>query len=376
MAQKSSNTKGNPYHDEGTGQFTSADGSGSSSDIENGIDKKQRAIRLKPNFDINAARGDLQQAKAKAQSAKAPIQQIQQIGQYKDATNISEANEIGKAIVPGCFVNYSDRCDLEKVNELNKALGDIANRFPAFVQNGLLNAYGDGLSLSRDQMMDIVTKSALSVVQKDPHFKRIYDDFFEISKARFGLSDDDKFDEKVFSHFMRLDSNFNVLDYTQHYGGGSTMAYYQVSQDNIFSREKGGKGINGAIKFYTSILQKATPAEIRQEKYMVDTGFHFDYGGHSYTYATGVHELGHSIFTIAYKKCTDEERDELNRLLMAGRGKDRNQVSIYGSYTDYEQEAESVADVMCRGSQATPHNKKMVEWLDKVHQRLKNAGEV
>lgn len=372
MAQKSSNTKGNPYHDEGTGQFTNAEGGSTQSKSELVDGSKHFSIRLKSNFNLNDARSDLQQTK----TSQPQQPTIQPIGQYREATSIQDAMAVGRSILPDCLVNYSEKCDLAKVNELNKALSDITNRFPGFVQNGLLNAYGDGLSLSEQDIMHTITQSALNVVQKDKYFSQLYDEFFNESKARFGLKDEDKYNEQVFRHFMRFDSQFNAYDYTKKFSGGGALAYYQVSQDNIYNPGQGGKGINGAIKFYTSILQKATPQEINDEAYSVRSGFHFDYGGHSYTYATGVHELGHSIFTIAYKKCTDEEKAELNQLLKDGVGKDRREVSGYGHTNAYEQEAEAVADAMCRGDNATPHNRKMIAWLDKVHARLKNAGEI
>ena len=122
-------------------------------------------------------------------------------------------------------------------------------------------------------------------------------------------------------------------------------------------------------------MRKATPWEIRESQDSVRAGFHFDYGEHSYTYATGVHELGHSIFTIAYKKCNDEERAELDQLLRDGASVSRREVSGYGHTNFYEQEAEAFADGMCRGDNATNHNKKMMSWLEKVHNRLKSSGE-
>lgn len=372
MAQKSSNTKGNPYHDEGTGQFTSAEGGSTPSNGALGDGSKHFSIRLKSNFNLDDARSGLQQAKSN--QPQQPT--VQPIGQYREATSIQDAMAVGRSILPDCLVNYSEKCDLDKVNELNKALSDIAKRFPDFVQNGLLNAYGDGLSLSEQDIMHTITQSALNVVQKDKYFSRLYDEFFNEFKARFGFKDEDKYNEQVFRNFMKFDSQFNAYDYTKKYSGGGALAYYQVSQDNIYNPGQGGKGINGAIKFYTSTLQKATPQEKSDEAYAVKSGFHFDYGGHSYTYATGVHELGHSIFTIAYKKCTDEERAELNQLLRDGTGKDYREVSGYGRTALYEQEAEAVADGMCRGDNATPHNKKMIAWLDKVQARLKSTSKI
>lgn len=80
---------------------------------------------------------------------------------------------VGRSILTDCLVNYSEKCDLDKVNELNKALSDIAKRFLDFVQNGLLNAYCDGLSLSEQDIMHTITQSALNVVQKDKYFSRL-----------------------------------------------------------------------------------------------------------------------------------------------------------------------------------------------------------
>ena len=166
MAQKSSNTKGNPYHDEGTGQFTNAEGGSTQSKGELGNDSKHFSIRLKSNFNLNDARSDLQQTKT-SQPQQPPIPPI---GQYREATSIQDAMAVGRSILPDCLVNYSEKCDLAKVNELNKALSDITNRFPGFVQNGLLNAYGDGLSLSEQDIMHTIKQSSLNVVQKDKYF--------------------------------------------------------------------------------------------------------------------------------------------------------------------------------------------------------------
>ena len=377
MARKSSNEKGNPYHDEATGQFTSAEDSSTqnSGDLNLGAGDgaKHYTLRLKPNFDLNRARNDLQQAKANNQTKSTTAAPI---GQYREATSIQDAIVVGKGILPDCLINYSNKCNLAKVNELNKALSDIANRFPGFVQNGLLNAYGDGISLNQEDLEQTFAKSALNVIQKDKYFSRLYDDFFNSVKTRLGFTDEEKYSEQALSWFMKLDENFDMYEYINISNGHGTLAYYQVSQDNIYKPGQGGKGINGAIKFYPSALQKATTKEIAINTFAVKDGYHFDYGEHSYTYGTGVHELGHAIFTIAYKKCNDEERAELNQLLNDGFGKSRNEISRYAQKNAFEQEAEAVADGMCRGENATPHNKKLMAWLDKVHARLKNAGEI
>lgn len=377
MAIKSNNTQGNPYYDESTGRFTSENSGGSANnsveDVAKGIDGKHLAIKIK--LTPGALRNNFQQI-LQEQPTQTP-QTPQQPGQYRPATTVEEAIQVGKSIVPDCLINYSSNCDIEKLNETNKGLSDVVNRYPGFTQNGLLNAFGDGISLSLNDIKEQVISSAVNVLQKDTYFKGVYDDFFAKSSQRYGLSEEDKYSSEVLSHFMGWDSGFSASEYVNSANGGDTLAYYQVSQDNIFNPSAGGKGINGAVKFYNSMLQKATSGEIALNKSLVDQGFHFDYGDHSYTYGTAVHELGHSIFTIAFKKCTDEERNELVQLLNEGaRGKDYNQVSGYGHRTLYEQEAESVADVFCRGENATPHNKKMVAWLDKVHNRLKQAGEI
>ena len=374
MAIKSSNVKGNPYHNEEDGKFASAnDASTSKSEVEASDSKvstpeKKFSFRLKSNFDINAAKSSLQQLKQASQQPK--------IGEYRDATTVEEAVAIGREILPGCLVNYSNGCDVGKLNELNKALNDISHRFYGFVQNGLLNAYGDGVSLAENEVMDNIYASALNVIKNDKYFSTMYDDFFSESQQQYGLQDSDKYSPKTLNHFMALDRSFNAGEYSNKYHGGGVLAYYNTTQKKVTGINEGGRGINGAIKFYPGTLKARTPLEIQDAQSAVDRGFHFDYGGHDYVYATGVHELGHSIFTIAYKKCTQEERAEIDQLLKDGMGKDRSQVSGYGHSNAYEQEAEAVADVMCRGNQATLHNRKMVGWLDKVHTRLKNAGEI
>lgn len=368
MAIKSTNTQGNPYHDESNGQFTSENGS-SAKKVEG--ERKPLSLRFKSNFDINAARADLQRVGHPSQTT----QPISPVGTFKEASSIEEANAIGKSILPGCVVNYSNDCDVGKANDMNRALADISNRFPGFVANGLLNAYGDGVSLSLDEIRNIAIQSAINVIKNDKYFSGVYEEFFNMSKQRFGTKEEDKYSERILSYFMGFDPHFDMKNYA-YAKSGDALAYYQVSHDRLTNVGMGGKGINGAIKFYTNIMGTPTQREINESRNAIASGFHFDYGEHSYTYGTGVHELGHSIFTIAFKKCNDEERAELVQLLEDGKRKDYHQVSGYGHYTNYEQEAEAVADVMCRGNNATPHNKKMVAWLDKVHARLKANGEV
>ena len=372
MATKSSNTKGNPYHDEGTGRFTSSGESGAKGAEQSGT-PKMPSIRLKPNFDISSARSSLASQPQPPQNQPQPPQN-QPIGQYKPAASVDEAIAIGKSILPGCEVNYSANCNVEKLNDLNMALSDIATAFPKFVSNGLLFAYGDGLSMDEGKLRKLMSESAIGVIKNDEFFKGVYDRFFESFGASNGLGEESRYSEDAIRAFMGFDRGFNPYEYVNQARGGGTLAYYQVSMDNIFNPGAGGKGINGAVKFYNSILQNPTRSEISNAAYAVDSGFHFDYGGHSYTYATGVHELGHSIFTIAYKKCNDAERAEINELLREGSGRSRSQVSGYGRTNAYEQEAEAVADAMCRGAQATPHNRKMFAWLKKVHRRLEEEN--
>ena len=200
MAIKSTNTQGNPYHDENTGQFTSENGS---SAPKTKGEPRLFSLRLKPNFDINAARADLQQRVAKSQQTQ--VAPVSPVGSYREASSIEEAIVIGKSILPSCVVNYSPGCDLTKVNDMNQALSDIANRFPGFVANGLLNAYGDGISLNMDEIRNIAIQSAINVIKNDKYFSKIYEEFFDLSKAKHGAKDEDKYSEEVLSHFMCFD---------------------------------------------------------------------------------------------------------------------------------------------------------------------------
>ena len=372
MAIKSANTKGNPYHNESDGRFTSANGASASGD-----DGKKPSITLRPGFDLASAKSALQQAKT-ASAQPAPAQQTPQGGPfgmpnpnaYRQASTIDEAVQIGKSILPGCLVNYSEGCNIGKINDLNMALADISGRFPLFLANGLLSAYGDGVSLDADDLYKHTKEAAMNVLKEDKFFSSLYDEFYKNYQLESGISDGMKYSEAAIFLFLGHSWNYaSTQEYVSKTIGFSTLAFYQ----NTFELKKpivGGKSVSGIIKFYKSKLRDPNDWETSENNKNYDFGFHFRPGDRSASYANGTHELGHALFTIAYKKCSDEERAELDAILKDGRTKDSYQVSGYGHTNNYEQEAEAVSDVMCRGKEATPHNRRVVAWLDKVHARI------
>ena len=66
MAKKSSNTQGNPYHDEGDGKFTSPNDNGSS------FSTKISNIKLKPGADLSGLAQSIKKLEEKKQPS-API---------------------------------------------------------------------------------------------------------------------------------------------------------------------------------------------------------------------------------------------------------------------------------------------------------------
>lgn len=88
MAIKSSNTQGNPYHDEGTGEFTSANGSGQAQSK-----KPTFKFTFKEGFDLKSALAGAKEDKKKEQTTGA-IGKLADLAQVRNIPMLRSARDI------------------------------------------------------------------------------------------------------------------------------------------------------------------------------------------------------------------------------------------------------------------------------------------
>lgn len=89
MAKRSSNTQGNPYHDESTGEFTSADGASQKAG------KAKSGVRMKPGVDLSAFKANKSGLRLKFGASLAKMEGIlKDINQPSDVPRLRSARDI------------------------------------------------------------------------------------------------------------------------------------------------------------------------------------------------------------------------------------------------------------------------------------------
>ncbi len=125
MATKSSNTQGNPYHDEATGEFTSKDGQSASAKNENDLSGEVKpvsgGIKLKAGVDLS----NLTAPKAKfkdASSLNSMIERLNDLNQVSNIPRLQSARDIENNIE-----QYFSKQVTDKLNEMYGKNSDCAS---------------------------------------------------------------------------------------------------------------------------------------------------------------------------------------------------------------------------------------------------------
>lgn len=147
MAKKSSNTQGNPYHDEATGEFTSPNGGGN---VDN---KPKLKLKVKTNIDIQAEINDLNQC------ANVPI--------------LNTASEIEEHIT-----EFFSKTVIDKIDSLYGKTGDCASfQFhPKSNPNMILEIFPNVLGKYRykDNHAHIVNGAEFKKLEESGNYTNIY----------------------------------------------------------------------------------------------------------------------------------------------------------------------------------------------------------
>lgn len=313
--------KGNPYHNSDDGTFTSAEGGA-------GVDKNiiekltpERLAEIRENL-----------AKVREERAQHGNNKIE-VGDFKEASDLKEAERIGNEILGRPGVKYSEKTDIKCANEMNQALYDMHADFPELFE--VMLKYGDANLKEQpyNEFREIIVerRRSLETIARSMNLD-------ESERARFEKILTYESDE-FWYHIERESGCLGSMLY-----GGARDAFYSVSLNTHYTKNK--------ESFDMTMLHSAS------------TGFHYD-SGKGGAYGVATHELGHLIDYALRKRSGDigsrKISDKIRNLKITG------QRSRYGMTSDAEFVAEAFSDVYSNGEQAQEMNKKLVAFYKEVY---------
>lgn len=362
MPTKSDNTKGNPYHDENTGEFTSKDGVSSNGlKIKAGL-SSEKLKELISNGATSAA--------VPLQTTSQPKKLINDDGSLTNVVNLEEANEQGAQILGEKDIVYYENIPVENAVEFNNALHDVYKDFGNTFKNGNLINYGVSDRTSFSNQADVQKKILENI------FKKFGNDFYKEKYLSLTKSNFDGFLNQIKTNLGKyLKSFFKPLK-SENIDGVST----HWAREKIQGEKLRMFSVVDSIRFNLVNCSK-TYKENFSEISSHNSGFHLPINA-SIAYDTAAHELGHFIFNTLSKYIDDNDFLELKKILSLDKnGKktsfsklyEDKQISGYALSKDggCKHIAEAFADVYSNGNNATVHNKRIVKFLKEINDRLK-----
>ena len=397
MAKKSDNIQGNPWHDEGNGQFTSQNSAGTKNDNE---EKQAMSLMGLSN------NGGGKTSKVVAGGSAGPVPPKRKISKDQDMDYIKEAikqrirtkeydakglpygrdlkecEQIGSNLLGAGIVAYSDTLDINLANQLNQALFDVKNDFPKLMES--LVRFGTGAA----------TTEEVEKIRKDANER-----FFELAKSLNIQSDDTK---KWVQNFIGevlgesyLSRARSLLGATER-GKGGTLGYYSPSDAEIGEEAKALGEKRKAIREQLGLSRLGSEREIsyysvaglstiqinpsyfdkdnfRSGELYEGGGFHYENAKGS-AYMTGSHELGHFVdIMLSGNFMNVDELKQRHELFEKIRSNPN--VSGYAQYNYLETAAEAFGDVYSNGANALPENIEYVKFMKDIYKKyLENTG--
>ena len=352
MPIKSDNTKGNPYHDERNGEFTSKDGANSVS-ASTLFDTPDDFLK---SFDVDNVDDFLNSLDSESAEEKNGQDIFTPLTM---PTSIEDAEKQGNRILGSTnVVGYADDTDLQVANDYNQALQDVVRDFPKLFTNQQLFLYGtkSRLNITEDSWFEKARKDVTELTNSPVYQKRL---------KKLNISSDEFISRIVGSMTGYLRDHFITRLGTM---GGLTR---NVSLD----KEKYGSDITGCNTIAFNRQLSTTDASGLRDSYRKNNiwnGWILPLGKKSYTYYIATHELGHHVYYRLAFLMNESEKNTLNKIT----GKDTfklmetEQISRYARKSKLEQIAEAVSDVYCEKEYASKHNKKIYSILKKIYERV------
>ena len=345
MAIKSNNTQGNPYHDEGSGEFTSPNnGNGSSNAIVN-------KIKIKPGANLSNFAQSIKNLEEKEQPS-APIFSSGEIDTNTPLTfptSIQDAEMQGSRILGlSDVVGYASDTSLEVAHSFNQALFTICKDFPQLFNKEKLYLYG---TENKKEFKTIDYMSTVNSILSEPVYQNKLNEL-KMSGSTVG--------ELMSITLPMLEKSFKTTNLKKGNGGISTT--FAMPSTNI--------SINSIVKF-NSIYSKNLQKWSDNYQSSFDVGHFLPIGDKNVAYMAAVHELGHCVFYQLNSLMDYNEKQKFNSMF---KNLDvlqwQKQISGYSTLSRHEHIAEAFSDVYCNGQNATQHNKDVVNLMKDIYDRV------
>lgn len=366
----------NPYHDK-EGKFTSK---GNEGHAEPKQKENSFSLQLKPGVDLsNFPKPQDIPSKTVVQPTQQPLESgiIDTSFELTMPTSIEDAQAQGNKILGATSVFYTEDTDLALAHEMNKALQMVVRDFPeCFAEQQLLgygNTYNKILPTDPDIKTEKIKKREreVAIVKKvlaRPEWQQVL--------ADIGYSEEDILNDLTKDMHNNEKKNLNFDPLGSNIGGQAfNVGKLLIGNDSMFQRF--ARGVTNELNPLSIVRINKNFHTIeewnRVISFSVATGFHLPYGDSNYIISNNTHELGHHCFFSLSRMMNQQEFDEFWKLTdshFARQLYHKGEISDYATKNRHEHVAECFADHYCRGDNASPHNKKLFNFLKGVYNRV------
>lgn len=366
MAKKSDNIKGNPYHDESTGQFTS----------ENDVTASSLSIKIKAGLTPDKIK-DLISNGAVTTPTQTAIPTVNQSGKLINddgtlipAKNAQEAIEQGAQILGEKGVVYYDSStNIENIRSFNEALNDVHRDFANCFETGALIGYG---TLNTDKMFFDKLQAAKDIA------KKVEEKLRKNSSVFINAYGQNMFDGIVKNLLGNINYNLKALFGKMRMSNIDGKTRF-LSKPNTSSPDSLGntQAFLYSIKINNGNYRNAITKEQAEAAEKNPTHLHY---GKGQAYDTATHEIGHfvSLHCFAYMDKNDYIKmrslfrtNNAGAVDTIGNLKNNREISLYAAQDAYEHIAEAFADVYSNGTNAQLHNKRIVKFFKEINDRIR-----
>lgn len=369
MAKKVLDTKsGNPYHNEGNGQFTSP----------NDNDKKENSIEQQEAFKLLNVNNDKKENVKKiffpnnfrANKTLLEAKRLAQQEEYEEkgleiGETIDDCKRIGEQLLTIGKCAYSNNLNIDFANEFNQALFDFKNDFGGILDNIL--RYGDDVLNKEDvekirlkgkQNIDKLVKTInpepwgfnANIINSYLNTLNNYRHFFQEKASEGTLGYTNLGD--VFGSSYKRSERYSMITSLSQGGFDDTFNRLTTFPVVVFNTKDFGNE--------SSFLSSKTDFKFNPAKNKDDFTGNLSYPNQKgHAYGTAAHELGHRVdMTLCLNHMSKDEIKKRNSLLRAIR---KSGTSRYAFEDFFETAAEAFNDVY---SNVTPNNPKNSDYVN------------
>ena len=361
MAIKSKNTKGNPWHEEGTGEFTSSNGQGSEKST---LDEKSEV--LKNDFNLGDIKkreghgyGHLVHLRNRLNGKNKSMESSVEAG-FKKFENAKEAEQMINSMIGKNVVHFEEQSSTVEINEMARAIYDVYQDFPKIIENNLIS-YTNKF-LSNEELQQV----ADGIMDKK---KELY----EMAMKRYG----GELPDSVKKNFLGEDSVRNRVQkasehsqstykYTENTGG----SMMHIGDRFLYDYESEQTFTPSVIINKQYFNNRRDSMERSWRKWGYESGHNMGSEDVLEVYATCTHELGHAVH-LTLQHYLKDENFYINEFY---KKRDNEPLSKYANTSTAEFMAECFADYYTNRDGAKDISKRAIKAMKEKYRELFGGG--